>query len=99
MELELLVGMQCLHPGQEDILRFFFVFDTRISRAYRGAHRLIVESHAFRALLRHYVTEILGEGRIRLPIEFIFFASRENCLIRAFRLASTAINAFVVDLK
>jgi hypothetical protein len=43
--------------------------------------------------------EILGEGRITFTAEFKVFAANKNRFIRAFRLASTAINAFIRDLK
>jgi hypothetical protein len=58
-----------------------------------------VETDTFRALVGDNIVEILGESRIGLAFEFVILTTGEYCLIGAFRLTRTAINAFFRNLK
>jgi hypothetical protein len=69
-----------------------------IGWAYGFAHRFIIETDAFHTLFRHYIAEILRKGRQCFTIQLIIFAGGIYRCDRALGLASSAIDAFIVDL-
>jgi hypothetical protein len=73
-------------------------FNAGIGWAYRCACRTIMETDAFRALFRHYIVEILRESRLCFAFQLIVFATGIDRLVRAFGLASSAIDTFLDDL-
>jgi hypothetical protein len=69
-----------------------------IGWAYGFALRFLIVTDAFHTLFRHYIAEILRKGRHGFTIQLIIFAGGIYRCDRAFGLASSAIDAFIVDL-